>query len=254
MKLTNKTILITGGATGIGLALATALSVENTVIIAGRSLDRLKEAQKAVRALKIFTCDISDPSSIDQLFAKLRTQEIVLDVVFNNAGVIETWDIPNQHISSADIFTKLNTNLAGPISVSQNFIRQADHSKLNQIINITTEAAIMPVPILPLYSSSKAGLSVFTKSLRIQLKGSNFKVIEIIPPAVETRMTTEDLKNTTKLVKPQDFALNMIKQIRSGKLEYAPSGNAILLTLIRRFLPTAGLKLIDKISRKQLMG
>lgn len=112
----------------------------------------------------------------------------------------------------------------------------------------------MPVPILPLYSSSKAGLSVFTKSLRMQLKGSNFKVIEIIPPAVETRMTTKDLKNTTKLTKPHDFALNMIRQIRSGKLEYAPSANAIMLNLIRRFLPTAGLKLIDKISRKQLLG
>ncbi|MDB5154706.1 MAG: short-chain dehydrogenase/reductase [Mucilaginibacter sp.] len=254
MKLTNKTILITGGGTGIGLALATALSIKNTVIIAGRSLKTLEEAQKAVPALNIFTCDLSDPASIDELFAKLKEQGIVLDVVFNNAGVIETWDIPNQSISSADIFTKLNTNLAGPIAVSQNFIRQADKSKLNQIINITTEAAIMPVPILPLYSSSKAGLSVFTKSLRMQLKGSNFKVIEIIPPAVETRMTTKDLKNTTKLTKPHDFALNMIRQIRSGKLEYAPSANAIMLNLIRRFLPTAGLKLIDKISRKQLLG
>ncbi len=79
-------------------------------------------------------------------------------------------------------------------------------------------------------------------------------MIEIIPPAVKTRMTTEDLKNTTKLVSPGDFVSKVIKHINAGELEYSPSGNAILLNIIRRFLPKAGLRLIDKISRKQLLG
>jgi uncharacterized oxidoreductase len=85
-------------------------------------------------------------------------------------------------------------------------------------------------------------------------RSSPRKKLEIIPPAVETRMTTEDLKNTTKLASPAAFALDMIKNIKAGNQECAPGANGVMLTLIRRFLPTAGLKLIDKISRKQLLG
>jgi uncharacterized oxidoreductase len=254
MKLINKTILITGGGAGIGLALATVLAKQNNkVIITGRSLDKLQEAKKLIPSLQFFQSDVADPVSIDLLFEQLKQQGVVLDVLFNNAGVIETWDIANQFIPSAAIFNKIDTNLAGPISIVQQFIHQADRSKENYIINVTTDAAIMPVPILPLYSSSKAGLSAFTQALRMQLTGSKFKVVEIIPPAVETKMTTEDLNNTTKLVKPDHFALNVVKKIEAGKLEYAPSINAMLLKLIRRFFPKSGLKLIDKVSRKQLL-
>ncbi|MDB5150190.1 MAG: short-chain dehydrogenase/reductase [Mucilaginibacter sp.] len=255
MKLTNKTILITGGATGIGFALAQALSAQNNqVIITGRRLDKLVEAQQANPGLLYYQSDITAPESIDQLFEQIKRDGIVLDVLYNNAGVIEVWDVAKQNIPSAEIFSKINTNLAGPIAITQNFIRQAHAGKSNLIVNITTEAAIMPVPILPLYSASKAGLSVFTKSLRVQLKGSNFKVVEIIPPAVETKMTTEDLRNTAKLASADDFALNVIRKIEAGKLEYAPSINAVLLNFMRRFFPKAGLGLIDKISRKQLLG
>ena len=255
MKLINKTILITGGGAGIGLALTTVLAKQNNnVIITGRSLDKLQEAKKLIPSIRIFQSDVADPASIDLLFEQLKQQGIVLDMLFNNAGVIEVWDIANQFLPTETIFNKLNTNLAGPISITQHFIRQANRDKENYIVNISSEGAIMPVPILPLYSSSKAGLSAFTQALRMQLAKSKFKVIEIIPPAVETKMTTEDLNNTTKLVKPDHFAQNVVKKIEAGKMEYAPSPNATLLRLIRRFFPKSGLKLIDRESRKQLLG
>ena len=254
MKLINKTILITGGATGIGFSLARVLALQNkSVIIVGRSQHKLQRAQKEISGLEFIQADISNPEQIDELFYELDKRNIVPDVLFNNAGVIEVWDILNAPLSAQVIFTKLNTNLAGPIAMTNHFIRQADIRNQNYIINITTEAAIMPVPILPLYSSSKTGLSVFTKALRIQLKGSSFIVIEIIPPAVETKMITEDLNNT-KLVQPIDFAIDVIKQIEAGKLQYAPSTNAKILHFLRRVSPKTGLKIIDKMSRKQLLG
>jgi len=255
MQLQNKTVLVTGGATGIGYGLAQNLAaLGNQVIITGRRIDKLQAAQQAIPGLLYFACDVSDPAAIDDLFRHLDQQGIVLDVIFNNAGVLELWDIPGQSIASTDIFTKINTNLSGPIAITQHFIRQADPQKDNYIVNITTEAAIMPVPILPLYSSSKTGLSVFTRSLRAQLKATNFHVIEIIPPATESKMTTEDMKNTTKLADPGTFALKVIRQIEAGKLYYAPSANAKLLTFIRRVFPNAGINLIDTLSRRQLLG
>src|SRR5258708_11716261 len=254
MQLTNKTILITGGATGIGFALAKVLAKQNNkVIITGRRLDKLKEAHELVPALQYYQADVSDPASIDSLFSQVKDEGMVLDVVFNNAGVLEIWDIFGQTIPTADLFTKISTNLTGPIAITQSFIRQADHRKKNYIINITTEAAIMPFPILPLYSSSKAGLSVFTKALRIKLQHRIFVVVEIVPPAVESKMTTEDMNNSTKLVQPSVFAHQVIAKIEAGKLEFAPSSNARSLHMIRRFFPKAGLKMIDKMSRKQIL-
>ncbi|HTE10204.1 MAG TPA: SDR family NAD(P)-dependent oxidoreductase [Chitinophagaceae bacterium] len=255
MKLINKTILITGGATGIGFSLAKVLALQNNrVVIVGRSQDKLEQAQKEIPDLEFIQADISNPEQIDQLFDELERRNIIPDVLFNNAGVIEVWEILKTPLSAHAIFSKLNTNMAGPIAMTNHFIRQADKKSQNYIINITTEAAIMPIPILPLYSSSKAGLSVFTKALRVQLKGSSFIVAEIVPPAVETKMTTEDLNNTTKLVLPIDFARNVIRQIEAGKLYYAPSANAKMLHFLRRVSPKTGLKIIDKMSRKQLFG
>ena len=255
MEFRNKTILITGGASGIGFGFAQKLVAKgNTVVIVGRSLDKLKEAHEKIPSLIFLQCDVSDPGSIDKLFEELKVKEIVLDVVFNNAGVLEVWDIANQVISSADLFTKINTNLTGPIAISQHFIRQANTNKDNYIINISSEAAIMPVPILPLYTSSKAGLSVFTHALRMQLKNTSFKVVEIIPPATETKMTTSDMNNTTKLANPNVFAAQVIKQLEAGKRYYAPSGNAKLLVFLRRMLPALGLEIVHKVSKKQLLG
>lgn len=255
MKFINKTILITGGATGIGFGFAQNLAEQgNKIIITGRREEKLREAQIKIPSLLYFVCDVSDPESIDALFQKLKDQGIVLDVVFNNAGVLELWDIKSQNIPSRDIFTKISTNLTGPIAITQNFILQADHHRENYIINISTEAAIMPIPIMPLYSSSKAGLSAFTSSLRIQLKDTSFRVAEVVPPATESKMTMEDMKNTTKLANPKTFALQTIRAIENGKLYYAPSLNAKLLTFMRRYFPDLGLSLVDKLSRKQVMG
>jgi len=255
MTLNNRTILITGGTSGIGLAYAKLLVKQNNhVIITGRDAVKLDQAQQEVPQVKIIQTDVSSPEDIDTLFRSLQEQGIVLDVLFNNAGVIEVWDINREPLTPAVIFSKLNTNLAGPVAMADRFIRQADKNKENYIINTTSEAAIMPVPILPLYSTSKAGLSVFTKALRMQLKNTHFHVVEIIPPAVETRMTTEDLKNTTKLMQPIDFAHKVIKNVEAGRLEYAPSANARVLKFLRRVMPVMGLGLVDKMSRKQLLG
>jgi uncharacterized oxidoreductase len=255
MKLSDKTILITGGATGIGFALASVLATRNNkVIITGRKLEALEEAKKKIPTLIYFQSDISDSQSVDALFDKLKENNITVDVLFNNAGVLEVWDIAKEDMETSLIFSKINTNLTGAIVITQRFIRQADKLQQNAIINMSTEAAILSVPILPLYSASKAGLNAFTVSLRQQFRNTNFRIIEITPPAVETKMTTVDMQNTTKLVSPKDFAVEIVRNIEAGKLNYAPSSNAIILKLLRRFLPNYGIRIIDKVSRKQLLG
>jgi uncharacterized oxidoreductase len=148
-------------------------------------------------------------------------------------------------------FQRLSINLAGPICLTQCFIRQADLKRKNYIINVTTEAATIPVAILPLYSASKTGLSVFTQSLRVQLKNQPFVVMEVMPP-VESRMTTQDLRNSAPLIPAGDFAAGLVKKIEAGKLYNAPGANTWQLRLIRRLAPKKGLYLVGKLSRQQL--
>jgi len=249
--LKEKTILITGGGSGIGKALAINLSEFNHVVICGRNEGNLKAVSGLSKNIKYYVADVSVPGEIDNLFRKLRSDGIVLDVVINNAGVVELWDLTKTVLSSGEIFEKINTNLSGAIAVTQQFITQANMLSENIIVNITSEIALFPIPIMPLYATSKAGLRVFTRCLRTQLDNTNFKIFEILPPAVDTAMPKQ-LGNKGKLLDADAFALKAITAINIDNKEFAPGKNVPLLNLFARLLSKTGLRLIDSMSRKQL--
>jgi uncharacterized oxidoreductase len=251
--LKGKTILITGGGSGIGQALATQLSMSNTVIICGRSEGSLQKIARTSTGISYYVADISVPDQIDELFNKISSAGIVLDVLINNAGVVERWDITNTVFSSSQIFEKINTNLSGAIAVAQKFVSQANKSDENLIINVTSEIALFPIPILPLYATTKAGLRVFTQVLRSQLRNTKFVVVEILPPAVDTAMPKQ-LGNTGTLVNADVFARDLIASVNKGNTEFAPGANVPLLKLFSKFFPKMGLSLIDKMSRRQLQA
>ena len=148
--LKHKTILITGGGSGIGEALAANLSKDNKIIICGRNESKLQKVVTANRNVSYYVTDISVPNQIDEMFQKISADEIVLDVLINNAGVVEQWDIAKTVFSPAQIFEKINTNLSGAIAVCQKFISQTNHSIENLIVNVTSEIALFPIPVLQL--------------------------------------------------------------------------------------------------------
>lgn len=243
--------MITGGGSGIGEALAKNLSKSNKVVICGRSEDKLKRVAAAERNISYYVADISIAHEIDDLFKRISADGIVLDVLINNAGVVEQWDVNKTVFSSDLIFEKINTNLSGAIAAIQQFINQANKAAENLIINVTSEIALFPIPILPLYATSKAALRVFTQTLRTQLKNTGFRVVEILPPAVDTAMPRE-LGNTGKLINADAFAKSSIASVNKGKSEFAPGSNVPLLKFFNKFLPKVGLKLVDRMSRKLL--
>lgn len=247
----NSTILITGGGSGIGEALALQLAVNNKVIICGRSEEKLKNVSLKNKNISYEIADISDYNSIEKLFINVKAKGIVLNVLFNNAGVVELWDLSRTSFTAKEIFEKANTNFSGAVAVTQYFINQADKSVENLIINNTSEIAILPIPILPLYSASKSALSVFTKLLRVQLKNTKFKVIEVLSPGVDTDMPKR-INNRGKLINVNDFAANVIKSIMKGTEEYTSGPNVSLMKFFKRVSPSTGINLLDKLSRKQL--
>ena len=251
--LNGRTILISGGGSGIGEALVNNLSNNNKIIICGRNETKLKKVASSNKNVSYYVTDISVPNEIDNLFKQIANDKIIVDVLINNAGVVEQFDVMKTKFSSTQIFERINTNLSGGIALIQQFVQQANKSAAveNIIVNITSEIAFFPIPILALYSSSKAGFSVFTKALRQQLKNRSFKVIEILPPQVETEMPKQ-IGNTGKGINADAFAKKIILTVNQEKKELANGANVPLLKLFSKFLPNIGLKLIDKMSRKQL--
>ena len=250
--LKGRTILITGGGSGIGEAFANILSENNKIIICGRTEDKLRKIISKNKNISYYVVDLSVANDIDDLFKRIKKDGIILDVLFNNAGVVEQWDISKMVLSSTQIFDRINTNLSAAIAITQQFIGQSNQSTNNLIVNITSTVAVFPFPILGLYSTSKSGFSVFTKILRQQLKNRNFKVFEILPSQVETEMPKQ-LGFTTKGINVNDFATKTINAINKGKTEYSPDANFPMIKLLNRLLPKASLlNLADKISRKIL--
>jgi uncharacterized oxidoreductase len=186
MQLSGNTVLVTGGASGIGLAFARRfLTAGNTVIICGRREQKLREAEAANPGLRTRVCNLAEQSDREQLADSIRREFPGLNVLLNNAGIQrkvrlasqEPWDDARQEIL---------TNLDAPIHLTRLFIPHLLEQPRAAIINVTSGLAFAPRADTPIYSATKAALHSFTLSLRHQLLGSSVEAIEIIPPAVDT--------------------------------------------------------------------
>jgi len=186
MKTTNNIVLITGGSSGIGFALARKfLSENNSVIITGRNKDKLAKIQAEFPDIKTETADMTNPFMLEQL-AKKHTG---VNILINNAGIQYNYDFADQNNSPDLIETELRTNLMGPLFLIKLFLPQLLTKETAAIINVSSGLGLVPKQSAPVYCGTKAGLHIFTKSLRWQLESTNINVFEIIPSLVDTAMT-----------------------------------------------------------------
>ena len=251
MELKKKTILITGGTSGIGLALATELlALGNTVIITGRDLAKLTQTKNALPKLHIFQSDVTDIDSIKILFDTLIKQFPNLDILINNAGIMRKLPI-NEPRALDDVTREIDTNLSGPVRMIQQFLPHLKTRKDAAIINVSSGLAFIPYPVSPVYSATKAALHSFTQSLRIQLEGTNVTVIELAPPPVETPLLRNEFAEEMKGQKAMDakiLAQKAIAGIQAGRLEIRP-GISNVLKIMSRVAPQFMLKQLAKDSR-----
>ncbi len=189
MILEGNTILITGGASGIGLGLAEAFKkFGNEVIVAGRSLEKLEYA--ASKGLKTMTVDVGDRESLERLALNVIANFPSLNVVIHNAGIMQNEKLTRPNDSQAATDTVM-TNILGPIYLSNFLLPHLLKQKNAAIITVTSGLAFMPMAMSPTYCASKAAIHSYTESLRFQLKGTSVEVKEIIPPYVATSLMGE---------------------------------------------------------------
>ena len=214
MKLSNNKILITGGASGIGLGLTEGFIHENnTVIICGRREATLREVKDKFPSVITKVCDLSLEADRVELYNWVSENHSDLNVLVNNAG-IQNW----MNISDSDFYSKtaneIITNVLAPIHLTTQFINL---KKLDTIINVTSGLAFVQLSKVPVYCATKAFFHSFTLSLRHMLKSKNIEVIEMIPPALNTDLGGKGLHDGHPPV--SDFVNAVFQQMKEGKTE-----------------------------------
>lgn len=252
MKLTGRTILITGGSAGIGLAFALKfLELGNHVIVTGRRQSALDELKRSQPKLQTIQSDVADPAQIAELAQRVKAEYPKLDVLMNNAGIMLHKNLRAPAIDLDGLMTEMNVNVGGVIRTTSAFI---DILAANEgtVINVSSALAFAPLPSAPVYCAAKAAVHSYTQSLRFQLEGTGVEVIEIMPPAVKTDLSADLAKGEGfTLLSTEDLVKQSFASLKKGALEVRP-GQANLLALMRRIAPNFINRQLWKDSKKLL--
>jgi uncharacterized oxidoreductase len=251
MLLAGKTILITGGSSGIGLELARQLGERgNTVIVTGRDERKLERARQLAPGLHTFVSDASDAGAVRSLHDTMTAQFPALNVVVNNAGIMRNLKL-DQPRPGADLTREIDIALNGPLWLIQQFLPHLLRQPEALIVNVSSGLAFVPFPAAPIYCAAKAGLHAYTQCLRAQLAGSSVAVVELAPPGTETPLFRNEFATEMKREKGMDTATlvqRAIKGIEAGQHEIRP-GLSNVLKIASRVAPDFMFKQMVKLSQ-----
>jgi uncharacterized oxidoreductase len=219
MNLTGNTILVTGGASGIGLAFVERFVQRgNEVIICGRREDRLTEVKARFPQIQTRVADVGRSAEREELCRRVTSEFPNVNVLVNNAGIQRRVDLTKNEDWKTTLY-EIKINLDAPIHLSELFYGHFAQKSAAAIVNVTSGLSFMPLATVPVYCATKAALHSFTLSLRWQLKETPVEVIEIIPPAVDTDLQAPGLHKFG--VNVDEFADYVFTELEAGNREIA---------------------------------
>jgi len=228
MKMTNNTILITGGGSGIGRALAEAFyKLGNQVIVAGRSREKLDETTGANPGIKSFNVDMANFESIKSLASQVTAQFPELNTIIHCAGVMIAEDLLNGKNFQTDEAT-VNTNLLGPIRLTEELLPVLKKHSNAAVVTVSSGLAFMPMAMTPTYCATKAGIHSYSQSLRYQLRNTATQVIELIPPYVATNLMGDYQANDPNAMPLGEFISETMEVLKTQ-----PDATEILVERVR---------------------
>ena len=249
MNLSNNTILITGGASGIGFELAKQLSRHgNKIIVTGRDATKLQKAKQDLPAIQTIQSDVGNVKEIEALYSRITKDFPDMNFLINNAGISRRINLHAPEWSLEELTREIETNLCGPVRMTAKFLPHLKSKPTAAVMNVSSGLAFVPFPASPVYCATKAGLHSFTLSLRVQLKNTKINVFELAPPATQTErridVDPEDLKGVS-IMKVEDMVKDAVKGLQNDQFEIRP-GQANQLKFMSRLAPEFILKQLSK--------
>ncbi len=243
MKLANRTILITGGGSGIGLALARALLARgNTVVVTGRNAAKLEQAQRDTPGLHTVVSDITNDEEIRSLLMRIEVEYGGLDLLVNNAAILNSYDFLGQEDHFSLLEQEVATNLLGTIKVTRLALPLVLKRPQAAIVTMSSAVAYVPAPSLPVYSATKAAVHSLSQSLRQQLAGTPVKVFEVAPPTVDTGL----VKGMGGAKLSPDVVVREIVHALEHETYEVRVGQVKALSLANRLSPALGARLMAR--------
>ena len=246
MDLSKNTVFITGGGSGIGLALAKAfVNSQNTVIVCGRNAEKLEYVKKQYPSIHTIRCDVSNIDDVQHVLEKINSEFGSLNILVNNAGLQYRYDFVSEENASLKIDEEIDINFRAIVHLTKLFLPVLMKAPEAAIINISSFLGIVPKKSAPVYCATKAALHAFSKSLRYQMEKTPVKVFEILTPLVDTDMTKGREDDMSKM-SPDVLAKEVLLNIGKNNYEIRPGRSKIVL-LFNRFLP----KIVEGIAKKR---
>ena len=213
MKISGKTVLLTGGTNGIGKALAFQMREAGVdVVVTGRNAERV--AAMRGEGFEVIEAGLSDSAGVDGLIGKWGDR--ALDILINNAGQLVDHDFRKTAPDPDAVDDAIYANLNAPIRLTTALMDQLKARPEAAIVNVTSGLAIAPAARQPVYCATKAGLRFYTLALREQLKDTHIKVIEALPPVVDTQMNEN---NPMKKMSVEECAGQILEAIVKDREE-----------------------------------
>lgn len=219
MDIHHNTILITGGGSGIGLALAECFhAAGSTVLICGRDAAKLQAAADRLPGLRTLVCDVAQAPERQRLFEWATAEAPQLNILLNNAGIQRQVQLTDDTEDWAARAVEIAINLEAPIHLTSLFAKHLQQQAAPFILNVSSGLGFVPLARVPIYSATKAAMHSFTQSLRWQLTATPVQVVEIIPPAVHTELGGTDHSFGVPLA---EYADDVMQQLTAGHSEIA---------------------------------
>jgi len=214
MKISGNTILITGGGSGIGLALArTFVRNKNTVLVCDVNKNNLARSKREIPEIHTYLCDVTRPADRNRLRNNIRKSFPNINVLVNNAAICQILDFTND-IPPAAIKREVMINYVAPVELIRMFLPLILQNSNAAIVNLLSRTSYAPEHTIAVYSGTKAALHSFTKSLRLQLKKKPVRIFEVFPPRTDTAMNR---RWNIKKRSPDFVADGILKGMASGK-------------------------------------
>lgn len=242
MHITNKTIVITGGTSGIGYQLVRQLYGQNSLIIISRSSEKLSALKNEFPNVSIFQADLSKISELELLVDKVIKKHTFIDILINNVAVQYTPYIIDDDFDYASISTEISLNFTSICSLCYLFLPAMIKDSRSAIVNINSGLGLVPKTSSAIYCATKAGLNSFSKSIRYQLENTNIRVFQSFLDIVDTSMTEGRGKNK---MTAEQAAKDILSGVKTDDFDHY-IGKVKWLKLLLRFMPSIATKILKK--------